>query len=589
MGVLYRGRDPILDRDVAIKVMGDDLSDDEDARTRFFKEARAAARLQHRNIVTVYEFGDADGSPYISMEFLRGQSLTSRMRSEPPLKLDEKLDIVVQLCTGLHHAHALGVIHRDVKPANVWIQPDGTVKLLDFGIARVAAAATATHGKEGFGSVPYMAPERFGSGPVDARADIFAVGVILYELLAGCRPFDGDSPTVIANKILHETPPPLRSVVKGLPAGLLAVVDRALQKRPEARFSTAGDLGAEIQSATVERTGHGSGRDAPLGKTLARTVGFDKGEPEGRFGRTGEGRGLGRGWAFPVPGKGWAMAAAGVVIAVLAAILWVGTSWRGLPAGGAAAKGASAKGASLKGASAKGASAAGPTDTPPGEAHATTNPPPSEVTVKVESVPDGAAIELIGTSVRKTTPAELTIVRGQPARLRLTKPGFLPRDIDVAEEDIAAGRMAVSLTKNQETVTISASGPYPFEIVLGTSVISSAKDVHQGVIVKGRQTIRLRAAETLLDTPYTVDPAVTRAPKFTVPESGSLYLTVAPSLQRCKAFVGTKALGDGPWDQTPLAPASYMVRLVECPNVGVIQRPALIRSGETLQLRITVQ
>ena len=147
MGVLYRGKDPVLDREVAIKVMSGDFSADEAARARFFREARAAARLQHRNIVTIFEFAeDEHGTPYIAMEFLRGRSLAARMTGEPPLSLVQKLDILTQLCTGLHYAHEQGIVHRDVKPANIWLMDDGTIKLLDFGIAKIAASTMTSSG-----------------------------------------------------------------------------------------------------------------------------------------------------------------------------------------------------------------------------------------------------------------------------------------------------------------------------------------------------------------------------------------------------------------------------------------------------------
>ena len=173
MGVLYRGRDPVLDREVAIKVMAGDFSTDEVARSRFFREARASARLQHRNIVTIFEFAEDTGTPYIAMEFLRGQSLSQRLASQPPLTLVQKLDIVTQLLTGLHYAHEQGIIHRDVKPANVWLLDDGTVKLLDFGIAKIAASTMTSAGSV-LGSAFYMAPEQVSGREVDGRADVFA-------------------------------------------------------------------------------------------------------------------------------------------------------------------------------------------------------------------------------------------------------------------------------------------------------------------------------------------------------------------------------------------------------------------------------
>jgi serine/threonine-protein kinase len=248
MGVLFRGMDPVLDREVAIKLMLVDFSEDEDAlRPRFYREARASAKLQHRNIVTVFEFAEEGSTPYIVMEFLRGTSLAARMASPLPLAVEDKLDVIAQLCDALHYAHEQGVVHRDVKPANVFLLTDGTVKLLDFGIAKLTTS-TLTRRGDVLGSASYMSPEQVaGSDSVDGRSDIFSIGVVLYELLAGRKPFHAEAPTAIIMKILHEEPPPLESLVPGLPAQLVAAVNKALAKDPAARFQTAGELSKQLQ------------------------------------------------------------------------------------------------------------------------------------------------------------------------------------------------------------------------------------------------------------------------------------------------------------------------------------------------------
>ena len=245
MGVLYRGFDPVLDREVAIKVMLTDFSEDEDQmRPRFYREARAVAKLQHRNIVTIFEFAEEANQPHIVMEFLNGVPLGSRMTAQPPLTLDDKLDIVAQLCAGLGYAHSQGVVHRDVKPANVFLLADGTVKLLDFGIAKLATS-TLTRQGDVLGSASYMSPEQVaGSELVDGRADVWSTGVVLYELLAGRRPFEGESPTNVIVKILREEPLPIESVVPGLPKQLVAAIVSALRKDPAKRTAKAEDLGA---------------------------------------------------------------------------------------------------------------------------------------------------------------------------------------------------------------------------------------------------------------------------------------------------------------------------------------------------------
>ncbi|MBW8862979.1 MAG: serine/threonine protein kinase, partial [Acidobacteria bacterium] len=175
MGVLYRAIDPALDREVAIKLMLGDFADDiEQLRPRFQREARAIAKLQHRNIVTVFEFAEDAGVPYIVMEFLRGTSLSARPKAEPPLTIVEKLDIVAQLCDGLGYAHEQGIVHRDVKPANILLLGDGSVKLLDFGIAKLTTSNLTRQG-DVLGSPAYMSPEQImGEETIDGRSDVFS-------------------------------------------------------------------------------------------------------------------------------------------------------------------------------------------------------------------------------------------------------------------------------------------------------------------------------------------------------------------------------------------------------------------------------
>jgi serine/threonine protein kinase len=202
MGVLYRGLDPVLDREVAIKLMLMDFSeDDEQMRPRFYREARAAAKLQHRNIVTVFEFAEEGTTPYIVMEFLRGTSLADRMKSPLPLSVDDKLNIVAQLCAALQYAHEEGVVHRDVKPANVFVLGDGTVKLLDFGIAKllspIAQAGEITEVTSRMMTPEYASPEQARGETITTASDVYSLGVLLYELLTGHRPYRVDSLSLI--------------------------------------------------------------------------------------------------------------------------------------------------------------------------------------------------------------------------------------------------------------------------------------------------------------------------------------------------------------------------------------------------------
>ena len=244
LGVLYRARDTVLGREVAVKVMAAGFLGDESAHARFFHEGKAAARLQHVNIVTVFEFGEQQETPYIVMEFLRGLSLAERMRQSTALPLREKVDIAIQLCAGLEAAHKQGVIHRDVKPANVWLCLNGTVKLLDFGIATAVSSNSTV--VDVFGSPGYMSPEQIEGREVDARSDIFSAGAVVYEMLTGRHPFEADSPTAVMLKIVNDVP--RRIDDSEVPAALQTAVARALEKSPAARYARAADFGRDLKA-----------------------------------------------------------------------------------------------------------------------------------------------------------------------------------------------------------------------------------------------------------------------------------------------------------------------------------------------------
>jgi serine/threonine protein kinase len=251
MGMIYKARDPVLDRSVALKVISS-FEVTADLRARFFREARACARLrEHPNIVTIHDMGEDEGRLFIVMELLEGEELRQLIARQTPLTLDQKLAIVRQICDGLYHAHQKGVVHRDIKPANIFLLPSGQVKILDFGIAQIVAAAT-THGdltRAGMmmGTPRYMAPEQV-RGKADHRSDIFSVGAVAYELLSGRPPFTGEHPMEILEQLRTVTPPPLSMIDPGLPPALSDIVERAIQKEPEARFTDLGEMGREVEA-----------------------------------------------------------------------------------------------------------------------------------------------------------------------------------------------------------------------------------------------------------------------------------------------------------------------------------------------------
>ena len=251
MGKVYRAHDPILDRPVALKTIAPALLSSKDTLARFRREARAAARLQHPNIVTIFEVGEVEGTHYIAMELVEGIDLAEAMAMPDRFALEQKVGMVVDVCRGLHFAHRLGVVHRDVKPANIRLTHDGTVKILDFGIAKRATDSTdpnLTQAGMVLGTPSYLSPELLQGAKVDHRADMWAVGVILYEIVAGRRPFEAPTITSLITRIVGSPPPPLDASL-GLPDGLAAATLRALDKDPERRFADLDEMAKALLAA----------------------------------------------------------------------------------------------------------------------------------------------------------------------------------------------------------------------------------------------------------------------------------------------------------------------------------------------------
>ncbi|HVD78381.1 MAG TPA: protein kinase, partial [Vicinamibacteria bacterium] len=241
MGVVYHAHDSLLDRDVALKVMLRQFAADPEQKHRFEREARAVAKLMHPNVVLVFDLGyHTDRSPYIAMELLKGQDLLQALRLGIPLPLDRKVSIILQVLDGLAHAHQTGIVHRDVKPANIFICEDGTVKIMDFGVARFTAASVTATGIV-LGTANYMSPEQVEGAKVDGRSDVFSVGSVLFELIVGRKPFQADSLMKTLYKIAHDEPS------YTLPEGaeneaLLPILQKALSKKVDERYQSAADF-----------------------------------------------------------------------------------------------------------------------------------------------------------------------------------------------------------------------------------------------------------------------------------------------------------------------------------------------------------
>lgn len=248
MGVVYKAVDPLIDRIVAIKTIKFDGTNEETVNfeERFYREAKSAGRLNHPNIVTIYDVGKSDDAAYIAMEYLEGKQLKDILDVHTPMSIERIADIAAQIAEGLAYAHKNGIVHRDIKPANVMLLQGDRVKITDFGIAHMSTSSGTLAGTV-LGSPRYMAPEQVVGKAVDGRSDLFALGVLLYEMLTGESPFEGDNINTTMYRIVNEAPVPPKTLAPRIPEAFDYIVAKALAKHPDARYQNAADMADDLR------------------------------------------------------------------------------------------------------------------------------------------------------------------------------------------------------------------------------------------------------------------------------------------------------------------------------------------------------
>ena len=561
LGILYRGRDSVLGRDVAVKIMAAGLLGNPAAHARFFHDARAAARLQHANIVTIFEFGEHEQTPFIVMEFLRGNSLAERLRKGPALPLAQKLDIAIQICAGLEAAHAQDVIHRDIKPRNIWICENGTVKLLDFGIATAASTSGTI---DIFANPSYMSPEQITSQKVDFRTDIYSSGAVFYELFAGRRPFEADTPANVLMKIVNENAPPIVSI--DVPTALATAVARALERSPEARYSRASELGRELKTIKSQLTLptdvtlllDRTTLDVPVPPTEVAPVAA---QPTPVAVITGP-------HGLPVTLLALVLAAILVGVTVFVALWYM---WPAAPATTSGPATTPATATKPVPTATDTAGAAAPQTTPPTVPPPAATPVPAAttVTVRFDSSPSAAKILIDGRDTGQTTPAEIPIDTSQlPARVQFELPGFRSEGASLTTEVARAGTISVSLSPREAATRgrLVGTGEYPYELLDRQRVISAASDRHD-VAVSGLRSLRLRSERYFLDQNLRVNLGEGGIVQVSAPALGTVTITAVSLLADCKAFINDRMVDGGTLPVTNRAIASgvHRVRLT-CAN-----------------------
>jgi len=614
-GVVYAAHDPVLDRDVAVKVMLPDVASDATSREWFLREARAIARLRHRHIVAIYDVATDDEPPFFAMELLRSVTLARRLATTPALTLAEGLDLADQLCVALHVAHEHGVMHRHVTPANIWLLDDGGVKLADFGL-QPAAGATMPEPRSVVGRVAYIAPEQVAGRPVDGRADIFSAGVVLFELVMGRRPFEAETVTGVFDKLLNAAPAPLANLPDRVAEPLSRIIARALEKDPGRRYPDPLEMAADLTLARLALAG------APAPVVEARPVVESRPEAEPRWVMDPEPAMEPRTIVAPGPvvehSPGVAHTSVEPARATAepakrstsstrtrAAIDRMrqphvpGTTGRfdepelvrgpapprvhergpllGLPTpalvGGALAV-ALAVGVVIW--LMRPATPVAPVDGPVKKPNAPAVQ--AEVNVDIQSEPSDAELFVNGKPLGKRTPATVAADSIKGKEIRAEKAGYEPATVRVLQADIDRRGLQIKLVAEPPSIVVTGSADFPFEVLRGNTVVSELNDTHR-FTVRGPQILRLRAREVFFERVVTITGDRSTV-ALSVPGLGKLSVRTTPSLERCTVSVGGLDFGNPPYppiQHQPIVAGTHRVQL-RCPDGSTRQETVVVEA-----------
>ncbi|MGE0456217.1 MAG: serine/threonine-protein kinase [Vicinamibacteria bacterium] len=636
MGMVYRGLDEALDRELAIKTLtGEGLAEEEN-RQRFEIEAKAAAKLQHPNIVTVYELGEDRGVPFIAMELLPGSDLETLLRAEGELALHEKLDIVIQVCRGLAFAHDHRIVHRDIKPSNIRLLDDGTVKIMDFGIAKLGATNVTRAGMM-VGTMNYMSPEQIRGLPLDGRSDVFSLGVILYQLLAGRRPFVGKGGPDVLYKIVQDETPALGVDLGPETARLEAIVRRALEKEPDNRYPTASALAEELvevraswarthvppaapeeaEAVTAARRALREGRyeeatgrlqtllekrplalEARRALRAARRAQQAHLQPEApaeqdfpeldatfRSSRTQTSPDtlvraqLDQGKTATVAST--AAAAGGgrwLLIGAAALLVFsVGVGLMLLGGEGQAPAGRATAPTSLVGEPGPGAApvATVPAEGAPAPARVSKPLPPRVVRLRVESVPDGALVAVDGKRAG-ATPQEIALDPGADHVISFSKDGFVTRELK-----LAGGKLPPSVQ-----ATLEPAGPpailtlvsvYPVDVTLKGRSLAKGAASPRVSLPPGRNLVTVSSATHFLKREYTVDAKPGASVGLELPGLGRISIKANPD--NCEVLIDGDFVDYPPILDRPIVEGSHLVAFKWPDGLRREQRIEVARGG----------